>query len=714
MFKTILNFLCLFGCLMIWFTVSASADDSPNSKNTENELNSDFRKGAGDSEEHRLTMILEDMTDVATKTRMNADFVPGMVTVLHGKDLEARGIRTVNEALRMAPGVDLFFDGSGIWKTQVRGLSNPFAYGNFKILLNNAVIDKAFWINPAPDIPIEQIERIDIIRGPASAIYGEFALSGVVDIITRKNGLLSEYNNRLFTGFGNNEKYTAGVVLSTSIFEKAFHMSLNASGSKTEGSNIQSGPDKLAVLSLPSYAPGSINDYRELETAFLSLSYMDFSLQAHLLNHGQGDFFGYALALPPYENRAVFRDRFMGVEARHKVRFHNRLNAEIKLGCQKQRLKGEDAYVAPPPGDNDDMAFGIHYEENTFRTGVDLTWASSAETKDGQPGHNLLLGWSFTENRLGNIWFESNFNPGAHFMTPETRYSGEFFGLEEGTSRMINSITFQDEYQAFDRLTITAGFRWDHYSDIKNNFSPRLGAVYHASRHHIFKAQYARAFRPPTLEELHAEKNLVVLGNPDLKSEFNDTFELGYIFRKDLTVIGASLFYSELDNLIGVIDEQRVNIGSASLKGIELELKYQLVMNILKLDANISYVNSKDGYTNEAISGAADWLSNVGLIYQPFNYLTVTLQYRHVGNRHMDMDDPRDDLSSYNTFDLTGMILIPALKGLTVRGGIKNLFDEDVRYPSPLIRLSGLAIPTYPEDFPRAGRGWWVRISYDF
>ncbi len=713
MLKSILkSFLCIC-CLSIWFAVSAAAGDSHGYKKLDNEANTGAWSDNRDLEEDRLTMILKDMTDVATKNRMNADFVPGIITVLHGEDLEARGVRTLIEALRLAPGVDMNFSSLGIGSPRARGIGNPLSHGNFKILLNGSPINTTFRMNPAPDMPVEQIERIDITRGPTSAIYGEFGLFGVVDIITRKKGVHLEKNNRIFGSMGDGDAYLAGGILSMSIPGKKLKMCLNAAASQSGGPGFHSGPDKPAVFGPPTYAPGPLNERGELENVFYNLEYKDFSFQAELMSHRQEDFFSYSLPLHPSKDRIVPRDLFWGVEARQKINVRDRLNAEITLGWQRQSLEVGDAFLLKMHQE-EKMTFDMHQDEDIFRTAVEFRWTGDSETRDGRPLHNVLLGLSLTHNKYGDIWFRTNFHPLYLHPKPEARYDGEAFGLYDELSRTTSSITFQDEYHASDHLTFTAGLRYDYYSDLVGNVSPRFAMVYRMNKHHVFKGQYTRTFRPPTLVEMRARDNVLMIGNPDLESEINDAFSLGYIYRNEQTVVRATLFHSEINHLIEVVDGQRSNMDSVRLRGVQLELERQLVMNILKLDANISTVDNTNSSTNKAIPGTAEWLINAGLIYRPFSFLTLAGQYRYVGKRLREPEDSREDLSAYHTVDLTGTVTDLPFKGFTIRAGIKNLFDEDVRYPAPLLKISGFHEPSHPEDYPRTGREWWMQVCYDF
>lgn len=147
--------------------------------------------GTGDQKElSDLLNIIEQETDVATKTRVNSDYVPGIVTVLEGSQLEALGVQNAWEALGLVPGMQPVSDPSGSPNLIVRGIDFPFNNGNVQILVNGVPLMRAdAGINSASlMIPVEQIERLEVIRGPGSVIYGDFAFMGLVNIVTRKTG----------------------------------------------------------------------------------------------------------------------------------------------------------------------------------------------------------------------------------------------------------------------------------------------------------------------------------------------------------------------------------------------------------------------------------------------------------------------------------------------------------------------------------------------
>jgi iron complex outermembrane receptor protein len=145
---------------------------------------------ADEKELEELLSVVQQETQLATKSRMNSDYVPGIVTVLDGNDLEALGIANAGEALGLIPGMLASRDRNGIPTVIVRGLDFPFNSGNIQIQINGIPLVRADagFNSAALLIPVEQIERIEVIRGPGSVVYGDYAFMGLVNIITRTEG----------------------------------------------------------------------------------------------------------------------------------------------------------------------------------------------------------------------------------------------------------------------------------------------------------------------------------------------------------------------------------------------------------------------------------------------------------------------------------------------------------------------------------------------
>jgi outer membrane receptor protein involved in Fe transport len=140
-----------------------------------------------DAEFAELLDVLSEETEVATRTRMNSDYVPGIVTVLDARTLETLGARTVWDALSHVPGVEAWRDPAGTPTITVRGIPFPFNSGSVQVLFDSVPIAaEAAGLNGAALLlPLAQVERIEFVRGPGSVVYGDYAFQGLLNVVTR-------------------------------------------------------------------------------------------------------------------------------------------------------------------------------------------------------------------------------------------------------------------------------------------------------------------------------------------------------------------------------------------------------------------------------------------------------------------------------------------------------------------------------------------------
>ena len=637
-------------------------------------------------------------TAIATKTNMDANLVPGMVTILAGDDLEERGARTVGEALNFVPGMQFSTGSNGSIRVTMRGIPTGTSQ-KIKLMLNGVPMNASLQGEAAPlfFIPIEQVERIEVIRGPGSVLYGKWAYLGVVNVVTRQEG------NRVFGRFGSFESHNAGVVASYEDHE-GFKASLNASGSERDRSDIESGPDSLAGTGL-SRAPGPVNDSREAGTGVLSMEYKKFTLLTQWTSTSFGSHYGLTGVLPPHDDRRNQTEISRSVDLGWSKELSHALELKVNAGYTSYLWDSGKLWLFPAGlVTPDDTVGNSHYEDGTSRTGINLHWT-------GWEDHHFLLGLEYEHVQMGEIWLKANFDPKTFEPMPYQRFNGDKNWLDEGHNRNIYSSFIQDQYKATDNITLSAGLRYDYYDDSNSSIQKstiKLAAVYSLSENHIFKAQYGEAFRPPSFFEMYRINEPGLLANTRLDFETVKTFELGYIYKKPSLTGEITLFHSEMNDLINsVVNSQTfisspVNIDTIKTVGAEMALHCKIV-NPLSLDTNVSYARSIEGETQ---LGEINWLGNVGLVYRPYHNYVTSLSYGYVGERKRIDEDPRSNLSAYNTVDLTFGIEKLYVEGLKFRAGVKNIFDEDVRFPA--------SYTSYPKDYDAPGREWWAGIAYNF
>jgi outer membrane receptor for ferrienterochelin and colicins len=662
-----------------------------------------------------LLQVLDQETQIATKTKMNVDFVPGMVSVLYGEDLAARGVRDAGDALALIPGIELSMSSDGTTLVFVRGIGSVFASGKIKVLLNGADFNSTLSVaTTALTIPVEMIDRIEVIRGPGSTLYGEFAYSGVVNIVTRQKA------NQVFVRYGSLGQKTAGAQLFHASPDGDWHTSLSFTGTNIDGDSVDAGPDVLRNTPY-SRAPGPSNEVEQDRALILRTGYKDFSLNVQWSQVYSGDHFGLANALPAPEPRLIRRVGMLGVDAEQKFDLGPDLSGRFLAGWLDYKLASGLHQLYPPDFLTNPMTAqrpfpdGVlgspNYAERKYHLGTEFHYT-------GMVGHDLVggLAWSYTDE--GRVYAVRNYNPTVPpTPAPLAIYTGADNWLGEGLTRRLLAGYVQDQYSVNDRLTVTAGVRYDSYDDVGAATSPRVAAVYQLSDRQTLKVQFARAFRPPTFLETATKNNPIVVGSANIESEFIDNYELGYIYNDGVTTGRVTSYFADLHNLI-VVDPSSspgtyVNAGEVHVYGLELEYARQFGHQF-KLDSNLSLSDAENALDKTTVADVARVTGNLGLLYRPGGSYTYALQYHYVGDRKRAAGDPRSDLGGYQTVDVTASADDIGMSGLSARLGVYNLFDDKVVYPAPLVSFGGAVIPSYPEDYPRPGREYWLQMQYAF
>ncbi|QVL48573.1 MAG: TonB-dependent receptor [Thiocapsa sp.] len=635
-----------------------------------------------------LLSLLDQETELATRSGMNADFVPGMATILSGTDLLARGARTVWEALSLVPGISQGLEMTGERQVLSRGVGFGYASGNIKLLLDGVSMNSTLFAtaNPVLNIPIEQIERIEVIRGPGSSVHGEYAFAGVVNVITRQS------DRTLYARADERSAAGGGGIWHWSDPQRDLTASINLTGLAGNG-GVPVSEDALFAIGEAklSNAPGPSNEASRYLGAFADLRWRNTFVAIKILDDDYGDHFGINHFLPPSDDRLVSEQRYVSAQIGQDLVLSDTLDARIRLESLQYERTRKQLYVFPPSYfDTQPVYLDQDYRETRYIGAADLHWR-------GWERHLVLLGVEASQVRVERAsWSWLN----LPFDVPES-------WLDTDLDRRILSLIVQDEIRASERVTVTAALRLDDYSDLGAFLTPRLAAVWRIDAANILKLQYAQAFRPPTFYEREYP------GRESIGAGEIATYELGYILKQPRWEGRLILFQSDLVDPIvfGDDDDGFINSADARLRGVELEYEVRLGARV-KIDANVSYVTTVSRDTDRPLPGGTDSLANLAVLWRPLDPWTAALQLRYVGDRSRPESDLRDAVSGYAMADLT-LSYRRTGPGVFAHLGVKNLTDEAVHYPDLPTGFGGVNLP-YPDGYPRPGRRWWLSIGYRF
>lgn len=676
--KSVWGVLAVFLCLMMHPSCLSAEDASRNATDSalpQHEL----------SDYDLLKQKMASLTVSASDSGLNGDYLPGMVTILYGKDLAARGIGTVGEAMALVPGINVSVDSNNNWITVIRGLPKTFASGHIKFLLNGEPMVTVLGTDLIPNIPIEQVEKIEMVRGPASAMYGESAYAGVLNVITRSG------ENSIFSGAGRYDSYLCGGNFSKDLPSKGLSVNLNLAFRNTHRGDLDTGTSRsLAVdnitigtdndVDMPS--SGIIDDLydrseneKNFISSLLTVNFKGLIVEGHFIESGQGDF---------------YTTSQQGLLLKKEIRLSPALCSTVTLGWQGQSSK-ED-YTRYAQGGTGTSLYDVEFSSESFQGGMDVRYS-------GIEKHSLMADWFIKKTEPVKLFRKTG--------TGQEHYTYD--------DRLLNSLMLQDTWKANDQCALTFSVRGDIYDDIGTEASPRLAAVYRLNKHrndtvnHLLKAQLARAVRRQTFLELYDIGGSSVSTQIEPGVETVDSMEAGYILRTPETVGRLTTFYSEIESGLG--PKTGNTLLEYSAFGVEVELEQALFTDLIKLDMNGSWVQAENKETKKAPPGSIEWFANAAILWQVVPRLSLAVNYRFTGEQVTDTT-PSDPTHST---DITA-VCQPIWKRLTLRAGVKNLFEDDVRYPSHLDqdRMIKNSFIYYPGDYQRPERWWWVRVDYDF
>lgn len=577
-----------------------------------------------DEEFAALLALLDAETEIATKTRLNADYVPGVVTVLRGDDLAALGARHVLDGLALVPGIQALRDDLGNATLRVRGIDFYENSGQVKILVNGLSYarESAGQNGSILLIPIEQVDRIEVIRGPGSEVYGDFAFAGLINIITHEEG------NRVYLQAGGGGLRTGGVSFNQGREGDDFRLSFGLS--RYDADDLEA-------------AAGTRIATEERYFGHLNVQYKDLSLKLSAVDRsavhsGRGD------VLRPREEDGL------AAELRYRWKLPN---ADVQMESWLNYA------------DNDMQNNGtLFFEGGRQEIGTSANWRAGI--------HHFVAQTSYGERDYSSVILPPPNLPGPP-QAPR-RASDQ--------NRNLASASLQDQID-LNPVTLTIGARYDWLEGIDQRVTPRLAAVWRIDDRHALKTQYTEGFRSGTAANENAAGTL----NDQLDFEVMKTLEAQYIYRRPETAFKATIYTARLEDRIqpnpmvmGPPAGFR-NFGTVDAQGLELEWWRQFGTQWRVL-ANVSFQDTEvEGSILPLVDGPsfaqAELLGNIGVIARPWDEWTFGLHLNHVGERTVLNGDEIDGYSELNFNASYAPLWAP---GLRFRLTARNAGKEDVAY----------------------------------
>ena len=665
-----------------------------------------------------------EMVSIATGIMQPLRQSPAIASVVTAEDMAAIGATELNEVLETIPGLPVGVSGVGYKPIfSVRGIhtqSNP----QILVLINGLPIKNVFDGSLGSSwgrMPVTGIARIEVIRGPGSALYGADAFSGVINIITKTAADVRGLEVGARAGsFDRNDQYMqwGGDVGG---FASYFYLERHRSDgqSRTITADAQTFLDGV-LGSNASVAPAAVNLNADNIEARADISRGFWRLRGgyqEVNDIGVGA--GVAQALDPTgrgDGRRLSADlSYDNASFGKSLGLTGTLSYYNVKNLARLTLFPPGAFGTVFPGGFPNGVMGNpdvyerHYrgELSALYTGIDR--------------HRLRLGGGYRKEDLYKVEESRNYtlvDLGPPFGTVPFPLGGlvdvtDVAAFVREEDRTVAYAFLQDEWNFRRDWTLTAGLRLDDYSDFGTTLNPRLALVWQTSYALTTKLLYGRAFRAPSFSELYNVNNPAALGNPSLDPETIDTAELGFDWDAGRGIRAAvNVFYYRMDDILRFAPDPTPattitaqNTDKQTGYGLEAELSWQASRR-LRLSGNYGYQKSTDEAADDDVGFAPTHLAYVRADWTFTPQWSVSSQAVGVFDRKRAPGDTRSKVDDYVSFDLTlrGQRLFGDDWGM--RLSARNLFNSDVREPS--------ASALIPNDLPMAGRNVFLELSKAF
>jgi len=672
-------------------------------------------------------------TSIATGNNTELDKAPATATIIYAAEIEAMGANNLDEVLETVPGLHVAPSSLSRLDSiySIRGIHTGF--DPQVLLLMNGIPVQSNIASGRPvlfRLPVASIERVEIIRGPGSAIYGADAFAGVINIVTKDAESIKTTRLGVNAGSFNSRNawlQSAGSWRDFDIAYSAAYQESDGDNSRGINTDLQSVLDSVSGTHA-SLAPGSLSTRYQIFDSHLALSneHLQFNVWNWIsVDAGVGA--GGAQAIDPVGRDD---DHVFMVDANYHFdktssNWDNNLRASYfyyELSAQFNLLP---AGTIVPIGSDGNVNFESPAGLVSFPDG--LKGNPSGKTRDTEFDYvSIYTGLDSQRIRLNvGVKYQTvdtnetkNFGPGVldNVLLPSsvddslTNVAGTPYVFLPNSSRRVSYVSLQDEWNLRRNLDLTAGVRYDRYSDFGGTTNPRVALVWSGSKKLTTKLLLGSAFRAPSFAELYYQNNPVSLGDKTLNPEQITSEELSFAYRATETLQSTlTLFNYQAKKMIDFVDDPATpdtskyarNALDQNGNGFEVEVNWK-PSNHLHFGSSYSRQRATNAKTNSKIPDAPgqQFKANVNWLFA--NDWSVNSQLYWVADRARATNDSRPKVADYTLLNVT-LNRKNILPDVDFSFAVRNAAHAHAREPSS---------DTIPDDYPLESRSFWVGLTY--
>ena len=622
-----------------------------------------------------LDQLLEVQVDKvygASRYEQRITEAPSSVSVVTRDEIEKQGHRTLAEVLKGVRGLYITTDRVYSY-LGIRGFGRPSDYNSRVLVLidghrvNDNIFDGAL-LGTESVVDVGNIERVEVVRGPSSSLYGDNAFFGVINVITRSGAAVNGLEVTAWVG--GNDSYK-GRLSYGRVFTNGLELLLSGSWYESAGERRLYYREFDDVASNNGVARNS--DADQAYKASARLGYGDFTLN--------GSWSRRTKQIPTASFETLFNSgREVAVDeyAYADLKFQHTVNERLELMARAYydfySFEGEYPYNSAAPGNPIIRVLNKNQDRGE--------WAGTEFQTTAQLGGRIkAVGGVSFRGDLRQYQTSYDVNPRTVYQRADTpSWNMGFYG--------------QVEVTVLSNLLVSGGLRYDYYDTFGGTLNPRLSVIYSPWRSSTLKLLYGQAYRAPNSFESY---------QASLDPESVRTYEL--VWEQQLPAhlrFTSAAYRYEVQHLISDIAGSFQNVGGVSAHGVELELDGRWESGVT---ARASYAlqRAEDDRTHQELSNSPRHLGKGSLsvpLYVDKVFAGLELQYySSVGSRS------GRDLGDYVVANLT-LSTRELVRGVSLSASVYNLFDTRFRQPVPASHLQ--------DSVAQPGREFRVKLTYRF